>query len=231
MNIVVVIPARGGSKSIPLKNIQPLGGKPLISYTIEYAKQCKEVSHVVVSTDNEQIAQISKKYGAEVPFLRPVEISGDAVQDYPVIRHALETLENLYKERIDAIAWLRPTSPLRPDGLIEKSCLLLKKYPNCTSIRSVVKSTEHPYRQWYMNDNFIEGAALNVLEPYNLPRQLLPDAYFQSGDIEMVKRETILNNTMTGDKVVPLIISRDNMLDIDYIDDITNAENKLNNTV
>jgi len=228
MNLVVIIPARGGSKSVPLKNIQMLGGKPLVAYTIEYAKQCKIISHIVVSTDNKEIASISKKYGAEVPFIRPDDISGDTVQDYPVIKHALKILENKYKEKIDAIVWLRPTSPLRPSGLIEKARSFLEKYPNCTSIRSVVKSSEHPYRQWYINNNFMSSATSNVHEPYNIPRQVLPNAYFQSGDIEVVRRETILKNTMTGDKVVPLIIEQNEMLDIDYANDLKDAENKLN---
>lgn len=228
MNFVVVIPARGGSKSIPLKNIQLLGGRPLISYTIEYAKQSKKVSHVVVSTDNEEIAQISKKYGAEVPFLRPDEISGDAVQDYPVIKHALEVLEGIYQEKIDAIVWLRPTSPLRPVSLIEKAYSLLEEHPNCTSIRSVVKSTEHPYRQWKINGVFMEGVSSNIFESYNMPRQKLPDVYFQSGDIEVVRRETILNNTISGDRVIPLIIQQKDMLDIDHFNDLKKAEHKLN---
>jgi len=227
MNIAL-IPARGGSKSIPLKNIQLLGGKPLIAYTIEYSKQCKNVSHTVVSTDNEEIALISKKYGAEVPFLRPDDISGDAVQDYPVIKHALEALEGVYQEKIDAIVWLRPTSPLRPIGLIEKSYSLLEEHPNCTSIRSVVKSTEHPYRQWQINGEFIRGVSSNIFESYNMPRQELPDAYFQSGDIEVVRRETILNNTISGDRVIPLIIQQKDMLDIDHFNDLKKAEHKLN---
>ena len=226
MNIVTVIPARGGSKSIPLKNIQVLNGKPLVAYSIEYSNSCDSVSHTVVSTDSENIANIANKYNAETPFLRPVDISQDETQDFPVIQHALIALEEIYNEKIDAIVWLRPTSPLRPANLIERAVDILRTYPECTSIRSVVKSTEHPYRQWIINGEFIEGVIKEVDEPYNLPRQKLPDVYFQSGDIEVVRRETILNGSMSGGKVAPLFLEQEEMLDIDHFEDLRNAELK-----
>ncbi len=138
----------------------------------------------------------------------------------------LNELENEYQKQIDAIVWLRPTSPLRPANLIERAVQILESFPECTSIRSVVKSKEHPYRQWFMRENFIEGVILDVDESFNLPRQKLPDVYFQSGDIEVVRRDTILNGSMSGNKVAPLIIKQDEMLDIDHMDDLRNAEFK-----
>jgi len=229
MNIVTVIPARGGSKSIPLKNIQLLNQKPLISYSISYSQQCPLVSHTVVSTDSKRIAEIAKEFGADAPFIRPAEIAQDDTQDFPVIQHALEQLESIYKTRIDAIAWLRPTSPLRPEGLIERALEILQLNPSCSSVRSVVKSAEHPYRQWLINDGLIESVVkeTGVKEPYNMPRQSLPDVYFQSGDLELVKRDTIVRGSISGDKVMPLIIDRSEMLDIDHFDDLKNAENKV----
>jgi len=226
MNIVTVIPARGGSKSIPLKNIQLLNGKPLVAYTIEYSNQCNLVSHTVVSTDSDAISDIAKTYNAEVPFIRPTEISADETQDFPVIKHALITLEKIYQKKIDAIVWLRPTSPLRPKKLIERAVDILKTYPKCTSIRSVVKCTEHPYRQWEMKGDYMEGVIREVNESYNLPRQKLPDVYFQSGDIEVVRRETIINGSMSGDRVAPLLLEQEEMLDIDHYADLQNAELK-----
>jgi CMP-N,N'-diacetyllegionaminic acid synthase len=229
MNLVTVIPARGGSKSIPFKNIKLLNGEPLISYSINYSLKCPLISHTVVSTDSDEICSIAKEFNAQVPFIRPVEISGDDVEDYPVIYHALNNIETIYGLRVDAIVWLRPTSPLRPPNLIERSMKILKSFPECSSIRSVIKSKEHPYRQWAQNGPFIEGVIQNkdINEPFNLPRQKLPDIYFQSGDIEVIKRETIIKGSISGDKVVPLIINQNEMLDIDHFDDLKIAEKKL----
>ena len=168
-----------------------------------------------------------RSHGAEVPFLRPAEISGDEAQDFPVIQHALNELEFFYQKQIDAIVWLRPTSPLRPENLIERAVELLDLHPQCTSIRSMVKSNEHPYRQWVAIGDFIEGFVGDINEPYNLPRQKLPRVLFQSGDIELVRRETIINGSMSGGKISPLIVKREDMLDIDHVDDLRNADLKL----
>lgn len=233
MKLVTIIPARGGSKSIPLKNIQYLKGLPLIAYSINYSKSCPLISRTIVSTDSSKIAKISREFGAEIPFIRPDEISGDDVADYPVIDHALKFLEKEYDEIIDAIVWLRPTSPLRPAMLIEKSVEMLRKFPECTSIRSVVPSSEHPYRQWMLLDNFIDSAVpdTKIYEPYNIPRQKLPNMYFQSGDIEVVRRDTILKGSITGNKVLPLILSKNEMLDIDTFSDLDGAEVKLKDEI
>jgi len=228
MNIVTIIPARKGSKSIPLKNIQLLNKKPLVSYSILYSQKCPLISHTVVSTDSHRIAKVAREFNAEIPFLRPDEIAQDETQDFPVIRHALERLENIYMTNIDAIVWLRPTSPLRPKKLIERAVDILKSNPDCTSVRSVVKSSEHPYRQWLLSDGLIKGVIDRdvAYESYNLPRQKLPDVYFQSGDIEVIRRETILGGSISGDTVMPLIIKQSEMLDIDHFDDLKKAENK-----
>lgn len=228
MNLVTVIPARGGSKSIPFKNIQPLNGLPLLAYSIQYSLACPLVSHTVVSTDSRDIGDLALKHGAEVPFMRPDDISGDTTPDFPVVAHALIELEKLYQTTIDAIVWLRPTSPLRPAQLIEAAVKILEEEPECSSIRSVVTSSEHPYRQWVGEGKFISGYVNDVYEPYNLPRQALPPLYFQSGDIEVVRRQTILDGSISGRRVMPLIISRDQMLDIDHLKDLAMAENRIN---
>lgn len=113
MRIAAVIPARGGSKGIPRKNLAPLGGKPLIAWTIEAAFDSKILSRVVVSTDDEEIASVAKLWGADVPFLRPAEISGDNAQALEVIAHALNELRTDQGEAYDAVAYLQPTSPFR----------------------------------------------------------------------------------------------------------------------
>jgi len=227
--IVTVIPARGGSKSLPMKNIMMLNDKPLIQYSIDYSLASELVWKTVVSTDSEEIAEVSRKLGAEVPFIRPDDLAEDLTPDYPVFYHALRKLEELYETRIDILVLLRPTSPLRPDRLIEQSIDLLKKYPDATSVRSVTKIKQHPYRSWIVEDTYIYGYEKSVNEPYNLPRQLLPPVFYQTGDIETMRRETILSGSISGEKVVPLIIQPEDMVDIDNIEDMRLAEDKLLN--
>lgn len=228
MNIVTVIPARGGSKSIPKKNIQLLNGKPLVQYSIDYSLKSSLTTDTVVSTDSKEIAKISRQCGAKVPFLRPKEFAEDDTPDYPVIKHALDTLERLNNNIIDVIILLRPTSPLRPPNLIEMGIDLLKRFPKATSVRSVTKTKEHPFRQWQKNENYIRGFEKSIEEPYNLPRQKLPEIYFQTGDIEIIKRNTLILGSISGENVLPLLIDHSSMLDIDEISDLEVANKKIN---
>jgi CMP-N,N'-diacetyllegionaminic acid synthase len=229
-NIYTVIPARGGSKSIPKKNIKPLNGYPLIKYSIDYSNSCSLVNRTIVSTDDEEIAEIAQDLGADVPFMRPQSLGGDLVEDYPVILHALNAMEKIYKETIDIIILLRPTSPLRPPSLIESGIDLLNNDPAATSVRAVSKSTEHPYRQWSLQDGYITGFSNSLsskLEPFNLPRQELPEVFFQTGDIEIIRRKTLKNGTISGDRILPLTIDSDQVYDIDNQEDFDLAERNL----
>lgn len=227
MNVVAVIPARGGSKSLPKKNIRLLNGKPLLQYSIEYALDCKVISHVVVSTDSPEIAEIAQKAGAEVPFMRPSGYAQDDTRDYPVLRHALGALEKHYQNQIDAIALLRPTSPLRPPHLIEKAIGLLKTDPKGTSVRTVTQCEQHPFRMWQLQDGHMVGFEQRVYESYNIPRQHLPALYFQTGDLEMVTRNTLLGGSVSGNRVLPLILDPEDMVDIDHEADLHTAESRL----
>lgn len=227
MNIYAVIPARGGSKSIPKKNIQSLHGKPLIEYSIEYSLKCPLVARTIVSTDSEEIAEIAKQCGGQVPFIRPKELAQDDTQDYPVFIHALNTLEELYNEQIDVIVLLRPTSPLRPPLLIEKGIALLQRFPEANSVRSVTLSKQHPFRQWKILGDYMVGYETGVIEPYNLPRQQLPPVYFQTGDLEIIRRQTLLNCSISGERILPLIIEPEEMVDIDNASDWHKAEERL----
>ena len=232
-NIYTVIPARGGSKSVPRKNIKPLNGHPLIKYSIDYSNASSLVNRTIVSTDDEEIADIAKGLGADVPFMRPQSLGGDLVQDYPVVMHALIALEEIYEETIDIIILLRPTSPLRPSNLIESGISLLKNDPAATSVRAVASSTEHPYRQWGMQDGYIIGFSNNLtskIEPFNLPRQELPKVFFQTGDIEIIRRQTLKNGSISGDRILPLTINSDQVYDIDSQEDFDLAERNLEAT-
>jgi N-acylneuraminate cytidylyltransferase len=230
MNIVTLIPARGGSKSIPLKNIKELNGRPLIDYSIKYSLACSLVNQTIVSTDSSQIAEIAASCGALVPFLRPENLAQDLTPDFPVILHALKSLEKIFGKQIDLIIILRPTSPLRPPGLIEKGIKLMNDNPDAGSLRSVAKSSEHPFRQWKLKDRFMIGYESKINEAYNKPRQELPNVYFQTGDLDIVRRETLLNGSVTGNNILPLVISHEEMVDIDLMSDWVEAEKRIKNS-
>lgn len=222
--VVCIIPARGGSKSIPRKNIKLLNGHPLIAYTIEYAKKYSQQGRVVVSTEDAEIASISKKYGAEVPFIRPKDLAGDDIQDFPVFKHCLEMFESegcIYEYYV----LLRPTSPFRAEGLIELGLAKMREDKYATSLRSVSIAKEHPYRVWQKNGDYISSFISKEieLEPYNIPRQKLPQAFFQTGDIEIIRRSTLLEGSISGNHVIPLII--DKFIDIDDESDFLVAQN------
>jgi len=229
MNIYTIIPARGGSKSIHKKNIRLLNGIPLINYSIKYSQNCNLISHTVVSTDSKEISEIALNCGAEVPFLRPKEFAKDESQDYPVFKHALEVLEKMSKTQIELMVLLRPTSPLRPKHMIERGVDLLIRFPEATSVRSVTASHEHPFRQWKKDGDYITGYENNVSEPYNIPRQKLPSVFFQTGDLEIVRRKTLIEGSISGNRILPLIISNEEMMDIDHEQDLKKAEKRLLN--
>lgn len=227
--IVTVIPARGASKGVKKKNISLLNGKPLLAYSIEYSLKCPLVKRTIVSTDDLEIADIAKKYGADVPFMRPAEYAQDDTPDYPVFRHAADWLEK-NEPAFGILVLLRPTSPLRPAGLIEKGYDLLTKYPEAASVRTVALCRQHPYRMFKIEREFM-FPVLNdgIVEPYNIPRQKLPAVYFQTGDLEMMRKSTILKeNSISGKNIIPLIINHEDMIDIDSEADLKKAENRVN---
>ena len=227
LKVIEVIPARSGSKSLPKKNILPLKGKPLLCYSVDYGLFSPIVSKVIVSTDSEDYAQISRTCGAEVPFIRPIELSQDNTRDYPVMRHAFDYFE-AKGEIYDIYILLRPTSPLRPKGLIEKAVEIIIQNPTASSVRTVTKIKEHPYRAWSINDDgSMQGFVSTVEEPYNIPRQELPEILFQTGDLEAIRRETLFKGSVSGDKVFPLIINYIDMVDIDELSDLANAEKRI----
>ena len=228
MNILSVIPARSGSKSLKDKNIKILNGKPLIYYSINYSLKSTLVTDTVVSTDSKKYSDIATSLGAECPFLRPKSISGDLIQDFDVISHSLREMENLKGYVYDFIILLRPTSPLRPNGLIEKGIDLLINDLEATSVRAMCKCSQHPYRNWKLEKDGSVRSFFSLHEPFNLPRQLLPDSFFQTGDIEIIRRSTILEGSVSGGKVLPILIDSDSFVDIDNLNDFEKALKILN---
>ncbi len=230
--ILAIIPARGGSKSIPRKNIKLLGGKPLISYSIADGLKSKLVDRVIVSTDDPEIVEISKKYGAEVLFIRPSELALDDTPDLPVFIHALKWLNENENYTPGVVVQLRPTSPFRPPGLIDNAIKLLFTNKKADSVRAVIVSGQNPYKMWRINKVRYMTPLLNdpeLIEPYNMPRQKLPQTYWQTGHIDVIRYETIMDkNSMSGKMIIPIIIKKDYEVDLDNLDDWEYAEYLIN---
>jgi N-acylneuraminate cytidylyltransferase len=228
--VLALIPARGGSKSIPRKNIRPFAGHPLIAYSIAAGQAAQSVSRVIVSTDDEQIAEISRQYGAETPFLRPEEYSQDHTPDLPVFQHALRWLAEHEDYRPEIVVQLRPTSPLRRVAHIDQAVYRLLEHPQADAVRTVCVPFQNPYKMWRIA---ADGYMLPLVqtghpEPYNLPRQELPDVYWQTGYVDATWADTILDkNSMTGERILPLVIDPSEWIDIDSPDDWRRAERML----
>jgi N-acylneuraminate cytidylyltransferase len=228
--VLALIPARGGSKSIPRKNIRPFGGHPLIAYSIAAGRAATTVTRVIVSTDDEQIAEISRQYGAETPFLRPAEYSQDHTPDLPVFQHALRWLAEHEDYQPQIVVQLRPTSPLRRVAHIDQAVYRLLENPQADAVRTVCVPFQNPFKMWRIApDGFmVPLMQTGHPEPYNLPRQELPDVYWQTGYVDAAWADTILEkNSMTGERILPLVIDPSEWIDIDSPDDWRRAERML----
>ncbi len=228
MQILALIPARGGSKSIPRKNIRPLSGQPLVAYSIAAALQSRLVSRTIISTDDEEIARIAQSLGAEAPFMRPIELALDNTTDYPVFSHALDWLDKNENYHADIVVQLRPTSPLRPPGCIDEAIQLLLDHPQADSVRGVIPSGQNPYKMWRVDDQGHLTPLLNlegVSEPFNAPRQALPQTYWQTGHIDAIRVSTILEKySLSGEVILPLFLDPRYAIDIDTLRDWQRAE-------
>jgi N-acylneuraminate cytidylyltransferase len=219
MLIYSLIPARGGSKAVPHKNIRLLRGKPLIAHSIEISLKCPSIQRTFVSTDSENIAAIARNAGAEVPFLRPSELAQDDTRDLPVFHHFLGWLEQNQVPLPDAIFQFRPTSPSRSIPKIEEAVELLKKNPEADAVRGVIEPGQNPYKMWTIGGDGFMQPLLNIpgiREPFNEPRQSLPKVYWQIGYLDLIRTRTILEkNSLTGTHILPLKIDSKDSIDID----------------
>jgi N-acylneuraminate cytidylyltransferase len=229
INVIALIPARGGSKSIPRKNILDFAGFPLIAYSIAAGLAAESIDRVIVSTDDVEIADISRSFGAETPFIRPDEFAGDDTPDLPVFIHALEWLEKEEGYQTDIVVQLRPTSPLRRVSHIDIAVGRLLENPVADSARTICIPFQNPFKMWRIDsDGYMQplGTELGIpVEPYNQPRQMLPEVYWQTGYVDAAWADTILKkNSMTGDNILPIIIDPSEWVDIDSADDWKRAE-------
>ena len=221
-----IIPARGGSKGILKKNIKYLGGIPLIAYSIAIAKLSKKINRIIVSTDDPEIAEIAIKFGAEVPFLRPKEISQDSSTDLEFMLHILNWL-NINNEIIPKyFIHLRPTTPIRSEEIIDKAIESIMNNNEATSLRSAHLCPESPFK-WFSKDPsntyyqplFLSGEK-DIL---NMPRQIVPSAYIPNGYVDILISDYILkNNSLHGDKILafesPFCVEIDTLDDFKYLE-------------
>lgn len=225
--ILAVIPARGGSKSIPRKNIRPFAGYPLIAYSIAAALAADSITRTIVSTDDDEIADTARKYGAEAPFIRPAQHAQDATPDLPVFRHALKWLDENENYRPDIFVQLRPTSPFRRVDQINEAVQRLTEHPEADSIRAICVPFQNPFKMWQIqSDGFLKPLIKTEFpEPFNMPRQALPDVYWQTGYVDAAWSTTVTKKgSMTGSRILPLIIDPSYWIDIDSTDDWRRAE-------
>lgn len=230
MKVLAIIPARGGSRGIPHKNIVPLAGKPLFAYSVEHALGSRHIERTIVSTDDEEIARLAVSWGAEVPFMRPEELGGDEVLDLPVFVHALEWLDKHEHYRPDIVVHLRPTGPLRWVRQIDEAIDLLTGNPAADSVRSVSIPSQHPYRMFSIGkDGFLVPLMkTEYKEPFLLRRQDCPPVYWYNCVIDVTRRKTILEKgSMTGDHILPYIMDSRFIVDVDSPDDLLLAEAKI----
>lgn len=204
MEVLGLIPARSGSKSVIDKNIREINGKPMIAYSIEHGLASRYVNRVIVSTDSRKYAEISKKYGAEVPFLRPAEYATDTSLDLEVFEHALNWLKENEGYCPDIVVQLRPTYPIRRVEDIDRMIEMMRDDRSIDSIRCIALAKEIPYKMWRKGENGqIYPLMQDIPECYNMPRQELPKVYYQNACIDVIRTDVITQmHSMSGKKIV-----------------------------
>ncbi len=220
--ILAIIQARGGSKGLPRKNLRLLRGHPLVAYSIASAQAARSITRVVLSTDDPEIADVARAYGAEVPFLRPAELAQDDTPDFPLFEHAIGWLAGHEDYHPRMVVQLRPTTPLRPCGMIDEAVRILESDPQADCVRGVTVPKQTPYKMWR---EVADGCVVPLLEtdfpePFNMPRQKLPVTYWQTGHIDVIRTTTITHkHSLTGVRVRPIVIDTNYCVDIDTLVD------------
>jgi CMP-N,N'-diacetyllegionaminic acid synthase len=213
---VALIPARSGSKRVPHKNITPLAGHPLIAYTIAAAKESGVFDAVVVSTDSEQYAAVARHYGAETPFLRPADMSGDTSSDIEWIQHALRHLQSQGRN-YDAFSLLRPTSPCRKPATIRRAWAQFAE-EDVDSLRAVEKCEQHPAKMWIVRDKRMHPLAPMGWGPvpyHSMQYAALPPVYVQNASLEIAWTRVVLEmGSISGEVLTPFLTEDDEGIDV-----------------
>ncbi|MAF95946.1 MAG: cytidylyltransferase [Rhodospirillaceae bacterium] len=228
LTIDCLIPARGGSKVVPKKNIKILGKLPLIVYSIKVAKKSKYIRRVIVTTDDQEIANISKNYGAEILYLRPKDISTGKSIDIDFFKYHIKYLNENHLDVPDLIVHLRPTTPFRDVSVIDDAIEFFKKDKRATSLRSANIANVTPYKIFKKDGMYMKPFLSSNLadEFYNLPRQTFEEAYMPNGYVDIVQPDIFKSsNILHGDKI--LLYKTQETIDIDTIEDFYFAEQML----
>lgn len=223
--IISLIPARGGSKGLPNKNIISIKGFPLIAYSIIACRLLEENSRTIVTTDSEKIAEIARFYGAEVPFLRPSEISGDKSKDIEFVLHAINWLSENEGEVPEYLLHMRPTAPLRHENIMKEAIKTIKSNCDATSLRTGHKAMESPFKSFFKSDSgYFESISEGISnDEANNARQNFRQVYTPNSYIDILKTEFIINeNQMHGDRMIGFETPR--CYDVDEEEDILLVE-------
>jgi|TARA_R100000908_G_C3755106_1_gene149484 CMP-N,N'-diacetyllegionaminic acid synthase len=225
--ITALIPARGGSKGVPHKNIRELNGFPLISYSIAACLECEMIDRVIVSTDSEKIAKIAKQYGADIPFIRPSQYAQDQSKDYDVLKHFFDLAD------VDEVAYMRPTTPFRiPSELARHIKFFFENRDKMSGLRSMHELPEPPYKSFKIDSGYCNGFFKDfkgIKDYTNLPRQMFPKAYQPNGYIDICKREQIYSSESAfGTKIMPVITENVTEVDMEYEFKLLEFQSSLN---
>jgi len=227
MKVLGIIPARGGSKGVPRKNIRLLCGKPLLVYSAEAALKARSLSRIVLSTDDEEIAEIGKQSGLDVPFLRPLELAGDNVPMLPVLQHVVRFMEGR-GEDYEAICLLQPTNPLRKAEDID-ACVMLLEERKVDSVVSIlpVPTEFNPHWVYFQSEDGLIHLSLGGQDP--IPRrQDLPAAFYREGSLYTTRRETLMErNSLYGSRTLGYLMDPEGSVNINSLEDWRRAEKLL----
>lgn len=223
MRVLGLIPARGGSKGIPRKNIRPLAGKPLIAWTIEAARQSRLLTRVILSTEDEEIAAVGRAWGVDVPFLRPVELAQDDTPTLPVVLHALKNCEK-GGEIFDAVCLLQPTAPLRRPEWID-GCIERLASSDAEAVVTVCRIPDEYHPQWAIRkdtEGWLHFWSEGAIPPR---RQELPPVFHREGSVYVTRRRVLVEEgSLYGKKLAGFEVAREETVNLDTEEDWRRAE-------
>ena len=225
--VLGVITARGGSKGVPRKNIRTVHGKPLLAWTAEAALSARRLSRVILTTDDEEIAETGRQYGLEVPFLRPAELAADDTPTLPVLQHAVAALEAA-GARFDAVCLLQPTNPLRTAGVID-GCIDLLDMSGADAVVTLLPVPAEHNPHWVYFRDECGNLRLATGEAAPIPRrQLLPPAFHREGSVYVTRRDVLMTgNSLYGARLAGYQMDPADTVNIDTPADLERAERLL----
>ena len=227
MRTIGIIPARGGSKGIPRKNLRLLGGKPLLRYTADAALKARRLNRVILSTDDDEIAELGKQFGLEVPFMRPMALAQDSTPTLPVVQHAVQYLEML-GDRFDAVCLLQPTNPLRSSDVVD-ACIEMFENKNADTVVTVlpVPLKYNPHWVYFEQENGFLRLSTGEKGPISR-RQDLPPAFHREGSVYVTRRDIIVEQgAFYGKHLIGYLMDPKDSVNIDCAADWERAESLL----